>query len=119
MSAFNRYADAFQDVDGIEMPIRISGDRHAAHLFTIQVDPRKRDAILHGLQQRGIGVAVNFRAIHLFEGYARLLGHTLGDFPEAERIGASTVTLPLYPNISVEDQQIVIHAVKETVHEAM
>lgn len=119
VSAFNRYADAFQDVDGIRMPVRISGDRHAAHLFTIQVDPRKRDAILHGLQQRAIGVAVNFRPIHLFEGYARLLDHALGDFPEAERIGASTVTLPLYPNISVEDQQIVIHAVKETVHEAV
>ena len=62
-------------------------------------------------------MAVNFRAIHLFQAYRERLGHGPGDFPEAERIGASTVTLPLYPIIAAEEQSAVIAAVKETLAE--
>ena len=116
-AAVNRYARAFEHVPGLRMPDRLPSGRHAAHLFTIQVDPSLRDALLRGLQERHIGVAVNFRAIHLFQAYRERLGHGPGDFPEAERIGASTVTLPLYPTITAEEQSAVIAAVKETLAE--
>jgi UDP-4-amino-4-deoxy-L-arabinose-oxoglutarate aminotransferase len=86
-------------------------------MFTIQVAPENRDGFLHGMQQRGIGVAVNFRAIHLMQYYRKAFGHRPGQFPAAERIGASTVTLPLYPSIPVEDQEAVIGAAEDTLAE--
>ncbi len=116
-AAFNRYAAAFEHVQGLRMPRRPPGGRHAVHLFTIQVDPSLRDALLHSLQERHIGVAVNFRPIHLFEAYRTRLGHGPGDFPEAERVGASTVTLPLYPTITADEQSAVITAVEDTLAE--
>jgi hypothetical protein len=50
----------------------------------------------------GIGVGVHYPALHLFTLY-RKMGYKAGDFPNAERIGQSTVTLPLYPTLSEED----------------
>jgi hypothetical protein len=39
------------------------------HLFTIWVDPEKRDTVLAGIQAQGVGVAVNYRAVHLTKFY--------------------------------------------------
>ena len=46
--------------------------------------------------QRGIAVGVHYPAIHLFSAY-RKLGWREGMFPNAERVGRETVTLPLFP----------------------
>ena len=62
-------------------------------------------------------MAVNFRAIHLFQASRERLGHGPGDVPEAERIGASTVTLPLYPTITNDEQSAMIAAVEDTLEE--
>ena len=48
------------------------------------------------MKERGIGVGVHYPAIHLFSCY-RALGYREGQFPNAERIGRETVTLPLFP----------------------
>ena len=53
------------------------------------------------MQQRGIGVGVHYPAIHLFSCY-RALGYRDGQFPNAERIGRETVTLPLFPAMAAQ-----------------
>ena len=111
--AFNRYRDVLGDYDALGIPERLSGSRHAAHLFTVQVRSEIRDAMLHALQQRGIGVAVNFRAVHLFETYREQFQYEEGQFPEAERIGASTISLPLFPSITKDEQDVVVNAVDD------
>ena len=52
------------------------------------------------MHERGIGVGVHYPALHLFTAY-RKLGYKEGDFPNAERIGRETVTLPLFPDHAV------------------
>jgi len=74
-----------------------------------------RDEVLSGLQTRGIGVAVNYRAVHLLTYYREKLGYREGMFPNAERIGASTITLPLYPGMTDDDVEVVVGALRETV----
>ena len=86
----------------ISVPAVLPHTRHARHLYTIWTKVERRDEHMHALQEAGIGVAVNFRAIHLMEFYAKKYGYKLGDFPHAERIGASTITLPLYPQLTDE-----------------
>ena len=111
-----RYENGLRGVDGVSFPIVPVGARSARHLFTVWVDPDRRDAVLGDLQARGIGVAVNYRAVHLLKYYRERLGLQRGAFPIAERIGDSTVTLPLYPKLTDAEIDYVIESVKAVAH---
>ena len=86
--------------------------KHARHLFTVWVDANRRDNILWELQQANIGVAVNFRAVHLLTYYRKRFGFKRGDFPAAERIGDRTITLPMYPKMTDDEVDYVIEQVE-------
>jgi UDP-4-amino-4-deoxy-L-arabinose-oxoglutarate aminotransferase len=91
------------------------GIRHGRHLFTILAPQGRRDDLLAELQARGVGVAVNYRAVHLLAYYRERFGYRPGLFPNAEAIGDRTLTLPLYPSLSDEDVEYVIESVREGV----
>ena len=55
-------------------------------------------------RERGVGLGIHYPAIHLFELYRRF-GYGEGDFVNAERIGAQTLTLPLFPAMGDADLQ--------------
>jgi dTDP-4-amino-4,6-dideoxygalactose transaminase len=112
--ASRRYEAALREA-GVAFPIVVPGAKSARHLFTIWVAPGERDRVLSDLQARGIGVAVNYRAVHLLKYYRERFGFTRGLFPEAERIGDSTVTLPLYPKLTDEQIDYVAESVKAAV----
>ena len=82
-------------------------------MFTILVPPEKRDDILWKLQEKGVGVAVNFRAIHLLSYYRQTFGYKKGTFPVAEKMGDSTITIPMYPKLTDEEIRYIIRTVKE------
>jgi UDP-4-amino-4-deoxy-L-arabinose-oxoglutarate aminotransferase len=113
-----RYEAAFAELSGVEFPRVLDGTRSARHLFTIWVAPERRDAVLSALQAQEIGVAVNYRAVHLLSYYRRTFGYERGSFPNAERIGDSTITLPLYPAMTDEQVDAVIAAVRLAVRDA-
>jgi len=107
-----RYEAALSGADGVRFPIVPDGAKSARHLFTIWVSAERRDHVLSELQARGIGVAVNYRAVHLLKYYRERFGFTRGMFPEAERIGDATVTLPLYTKLTTEQVDYVAENVK-------
>lgn len=109
------YEKAFAKLEGIDFLKTLPSTKHARHLFTIWANPKKRDGILYALQKRGIGIAVNYRAIHLLRYYRDTYGYKRGMFPIAERIGDSTITLPLYPRLRNEEIEYVINTVKKVV----
>ncbi|GJQ57627.1 MAG: DegT/DnrJ/EryC1/StrS family aminotransferase [Candidatus Scalindua sp. AMX11] len=96
---WNLYEEKLRDNAGIEILKTVAGSRHAHHLFTILVTDRKRDSVLFSLQEKGVGVAVNYRPIHLLKYYRSRFGYKEGDFPVAEKIGARTISIPLYPGL--------------------
>jgi dTDP-4-amino-4,6-dideoxygalactose transaminase len=81
------------------------------HLFTIHARPEDRDLLLSKLGEKGIGTAVNYRAIHLLSHLAERLGIPRGALPVAEEIGDRTISLPMYPTLRREEQDRVIDAV--------
>ena len=87
----------------------------ARHLFPIWVDPAKRDEIIGRLQDRNIGIAVNYRAVHLLRYFAQRFGYERGALPVAESIGDRTISLPLYPQLTDDEVGRVIAAVGVTV----
>ncbi len=81
------------------------------NLFTLHAPARRRDAILASLGAQGIGTAVNFRAIHRLSYFAATLGISPGALPVAEEIGDRTLSLPLYPSLTEDEQDLVVAAV--------
>jgi dTDP-4-amino-4,6-dideoxygalactose transaminase len=101
---------------GKDAPLRLPerGDEgHSWHVFSpllplAQLKVSRREFI-EAMKERGIGVGVHYPAIHLFSVY-RALGYREGQFPNAERIGRETVTLPLFPAMELADVDRVVQA---------
>ncbi len=109
----SRYEAAFSELPGVGFPVVRENAKSARHLFTIWVEPGRRDEYLWKLQEKGIGVAVNYRAVHLLSYYRTEFGFQEGDFPYAEAIGDRTLTLPLYPMMTDDQVDQVIAAVRD------
>ena len=110
-----RYEAALAGGRGVRLHKTAPSAKHGRHLFTIVVSPEKRDGTLHFLQENGVGVAVNYTAVHLLSYYRGHFGHKAGDFPAAEAIGAGTISLPLYPKLTDAEQDYVVAKVIEAV----
>lgn len=102
-----RYESTLAGIAGLSLPKTLSGVRHARHLFPIWVGDGRRDAVVQGLQEQGVGATVNYRAIHLLTYLQQELGYKREDFPNAERIGDSTISLPFYSSLPEEHVDIV------------
>ena len=107
------YEDELAGIKDLKLLKTVEDSKHARHLFTILVQEDKRDSILHELQNRGIGVAVNYRPIHLLKYYRETFGYKEGDFPIAEDIGKGTISLPLYPRLDDTEVYYVIEYLKK------
>ena len=112
---YRRYTEALGGIDGIELHSQRPEARHAYHLFTILVNAGRRDAIMEELQNRGVGVSVNFYPIHLMTLYRERFGLKPGMFPVAEDIGARTISLPLYPKLTEKEIDLVVKTVIDVV----
>ncbi len=111
---YNRYAQAFNKL-GIAFNQVAPNSRNAHHMIVIWVDPLHRDLIRQALFDQGIQTSIHYNAIHLEPFYRKAFGFQEGCFPVAERLGASTITLPMYPNLSNEEQDYVIQQVSQLV----
>ncbi|HEV3194171.1 MAG TPA: DegT/DnrJ/EryC1/StrS family aminotransferase [Polyangiaceae bacterium] len=85
--------------------------RSSHHLFTVHTWPGERDAMLARLGSSGIGTAVNYRAIHLLSYLSETLGVPRGSLPIAEEMGDRTISLPMFPTLTGEEQDRVVDAV--------
>ncbi len=111
-----RYEEALSGVEGITLLETVPGSRHARHLLTIQVAQESRDELLWKLQERGVGIAVNYRPIHLLKYYRDKFHYKEGDFPVAEKIGSRTISLPLYPDLRDNEIEYVISVVRDEIN---
>lgn len=105
------YTAAFADVDDVTPPVTDPTNEHIFHQYTIRV-PR-RDELKQHLLDRGIGCAVYYpKALHLQPCFAAL-GYGEGAFPESERACREVLSLPVYPELSREQQDLVVETIRE------
>ncbi|MBF0401576.1 MAG: DegT/DnrJ/EryC1/StrS family aminotransferase [Magnetococcales bacterium] len=86
---------------------------HARHLLPVLVEGMARDRFVQALQERGISTMVNYRPVHLTQYFAETFGFRAGQFPVAERIGETVVSLPIYPRMTESDVDTVVQAIRE------
>ena len=102
------YTERLAGLPDVVPPVEHAGCCHVYNQYTIRV-PR-RDEVLAGLRQRGIGCAVYYPLpLHLQACFAHL-GYEEGAFPEAERASREVLSVPVYPELSREQQDEVIDA---------
>lgn len=94
-------------------PPRLPDRRSSYHLYVIELDaaqcPADRATTFKALRDAGIGVNVHYIPIHTQPDFQRL-GFRRGDFPVSERYYSRAITLPLFPQMTEEQQDYVVEA---------
>ena len=108
-----RYAELLADLPGVILPSAAPGNEHVWHLYAIRVP--HRDLVLRRLQDERIGAGIHYPVpVHLQPAF-RDLGYGKGDFPVAEAAAEQLLSLPLYPQITEEQQVRVVNAIRRAV----
>ena len=93
----------------------------AYHLYVVRFATEglkaDMDAILQVLQERGVGIGIHFRPVHLHPYYKNKYGYRRGMYPVAEYAGDRVVSLPLFPSMTDAQIDHVISTVVEIVQE--
>jgi len=99
------YFDLLNNHPGIALPRSVPGNNHVWHIFAVRVDDR--EDVLAALQAEGIGAGIHYPIpIHLLGAFS-FLGHSTGDFPNAEKAANQMISLPIFPGISGEQIEYV------------
>jgi len=107
------YGQAFNGVEGLITPAHSPCVRHVYHIYAIRV--QDRDEVSRFLFENNIGCGVHYPVpIHLQEAYGKL-GYGGGDFPVAERCASEFLSLPMFPELTSGQVEMVVQAVKEAV----
>ena len=90
----------------VVLPRTLAGNEHVWHLYVVRVPGR--DRVLKELHAAGIGAGIHYPVpIHLTAAFADL-GHSRGSFPVAERTAGDLLSLPLFPEITADQQEQVV-----------
>lgn len=110
-AVYEAYRQALEDLPGLRLPALCG--RSAHHLFTVLVPEGRRDALLAHLGRQGIGVAVNYRAIHTLTWFRDHFGFRPEDFPAALAFGQGTLSLPFHTRLEQGEIEHVSGAVRD------
>lgn len=109
-AAAARYDELLAGEERVTLPVTAPGNEHVWHLYVIRVDDR--DGVLSRLHEAGVGAGIHYPVpVHL-QGAFKHLGHGPGAFPVTEALADSILSLPLYPQITGEQQQFVVETLR-------
>jgi len=111
-----RYFDLFHEMDlekSVTLPWVRPDARHIFNQFVIRISGDRRDALMEFLKNRKIGTDIYYPIpLHMQECFG-YLGYKLGDLPESERAADESLALPIYPELTPEQQMHVVNSIRE------
>jgi dTDP-4-amino-4,6-dideoxygalactose transaminase len=114
-----RYDRALQGLP-LRLPFVEPENLCAFHLYVIRLQVaetrRSHRELYDDLRTAGIGANVHYLPVHL-QPYYRDAGFSPGQFPEAEDHGRQAITLPLFPGLTEQAQDQVVHAVRHALQD--
>lgn len=115
-----RYEQRLQLLPNLVLPSVLPGGRSVWNQYTIRLvegDDRAeelwRDRVRRQLQEKGVMSSVYYPLpLHLQPAYESL-GYQVGQMPVAEQVSRQVLSLPMFPELSVEQQQQVMYGLKD------
>jgi UDP-4-amino-4,6-dideoxy-N-acetyl-beta-L-altrosamine transaminase len=110
-----KYDQAFKPFGTLTTPFVGKEIDHAYHLYPLQINfdnsPVRKPEFFDIMKEAGILLQVHYIPIHLQPFYKKRYGFKSGDFPIAEKFYTREVSLPIYPDLTEDDQQHVINSI--------
>lgn len=106
-----RYDEAFADLEGVTTQARPKDDDTCWNLMIVRT--WGRTGLYEYLLEKGIRTDVHYIPVHTQPYYQEHFGTRRGDYPVAEKYYAQALSLPLFPDLSDEEQDHVIATVRE------
>jgi dTDP-4-amino-4,6-dideoxygalactose transaminase len=99
----------------LTVPSTRPGCTHAYHLYVLR--SKRRDHLMRFLQEQGITAGIHYPLpVHLQPAYEGRIRGADG-LPVTERISQEILSLPMYPELPVEDCLRVVSALEEFAHQ--
>ena len=113
-----KYNKAFSNIDELIIPHQLEAVKSSWHLYIIQLKLDKlnigRRDVFEALREKNIGVNVHYIPVYDHP-YYRKLGYRQGQCPNAEKLYAGIITLPLFPKMKEEEADYVIESLLEVI----
>jgi dTDP-4-amino-4,6-dideoxygalactose transaminase len=103
-----RYLQQLRGCTNLQLPQTAAGSTHVWHLFVVLHPERER--LMAYLGERQIQTMIHYPVTPHLQGAYSSLGYSTGDFPIAERIANQCLSLPLFPGMTLDQQDRVIEA---------
>jgi dTDP-4-amino-4,6-dideoxygalactose transaminase len=107
----NWYNHYLSNIEGLILPFVAENATHTYHLYVVRTE--MRDKLMNYLSEHEIGTLIHYPIPpHLQKAYANL-GFSKGDFPIAEEIADTCLSLPIWPGIKEEEVEFIAQKIKQ------
>lgn len=114
-----RYHELLKNIPHLTLPQRIEGGKHTWNQYTILIknndssEHNFRDQVREKLLELGVIAMIYYPIpLHLQEVYQNL-GYHRGDFPITEQVAGQVLSLPMFPDLTIEEQERVVYCLKD------
>jgi dTDP-4-amino-4,6-dideoxygalactose transaminase len=115
---FKAYDDAFQNLEWAKLPLHTTGTKTSSyHLYQLRINgvtETERDAIIQEIFEQDVSVNVHFQPLPMLTAYKNL-GYKMENYPESYAKYANEISLPVYYDLTDQQVNLVIAAVKHAV----
>lgn len=105
-------------IAGVTPPAEPEGYFHSYQSYVVMLDEGlDRDRVIAAMRRRGVETTLGTYALHAQPFFQKAYGYTSGELPNSYRIFRQSLTLPLYPQMTTEEMEYVLSALKESLAE--
>ena len=110
--------DRLTDISGIHLPVNPAWEGHIYQSFVILLDDRlDRNRLIARMRELGVETTLGTYALHDQPFYQRTFGYVSGQLPQSHKAFCQTVTLPLYPQLTLADLDLIAASLRQAVEE--
>lgn len=93
----------------VKAPSEVEGSYHVYHQYVVRCE--RRDDLSKYLDENGIGTRVYYPLPLHLQPVFKYLDYRRGDFPEAEKLSQDSLALPMYPELTPDEQEYVVKTI--------
>jgi perosamine synthetase len=105
----SKYNQAFKSLNFIEVPVDKKGIKSSCHNYVAKITKGDRNELIGYLRKNGITAGVHYKPVYLFPVYS----HIKANCPVTDKVWKELITLPVFPDMTDEEIDLVIAHVKK------